>query len=93
MITFSEPDAGTAGEVTTALGGTMRALENGGAGECAEAAAKLLRALHAMAPWLAERGPGGGLAQQDASECWTEIVRALQQQLAAVADTSAASTK
>lgn len=59
----------------------MSALEGGGAGACAGAAAKLLRALHATAPRFAERGPGGGLAQQDASECWTEIIRALQARL------------
>lgn len=59
----------------------MRALENGGAGACAAAAARLLHALHAAAPRLAERGAGGQLAQQDASECWTEIVRALRMRL------------
>lgn len=59
----------------------MRALEGGGAGACAAAAARLLNALHAAAPRLAERGPGGQLAQQDASECWTEIVRALTMRL------------
>ncbi|XP_035435066.1 ubiquitin carboxyl-terminal hydrolase 14 [Spodoptera frugiperda] len=72
---------GTAGELTSALSDTMSALEGGGAGACAGAAAKLLRALHATAPRFAERGPGGGLAQQDASECWTEIIRALQARL------------
>ncbi|GBP35589.1 Ubiquitin carboxyl-terminal hydrolase 14 [Eumeta japonica] len=74
---------GTAGELTSALSDTMSALESGGAGACAGAAAKLLRALHATTPRFAERAPGGGLAQQDASECWTEIVRALQQRLPA----------
>lgn len=74
---------GSAGELTTALSETMSALEGGGAGACAGAAARLLRALHTTAPRFAERGPGGGLAQQDASECWSEIVRALQQRLPA----------
>ncbi|CAK1584301.1 unnamed protein product [Parnassius mnemosyne] len=72
---------GTAGELTAALSETMRALEGGGAGACAGAAARLLRALHAAAPRFAERGAAGGLAQQDASECWAEIVRALQTRL------------
>ncbi|CAH2042149.1 unnamed protein product, partial [Iphiclides podalirius] len=72
---------GTAGELTAALSETMRALEGGGAGACAGAAARLLRALHEAAPRFAERGAGGGLAQQDASECWSEIVRALQSRL------------
>ncbi|XP_050352637.1 ubiquitin carboxyl-terminal hydrolase 14 [Nymphalis io] len=72
---------GTAGVLTSALSETMRALEGGGAGACAAAAARLLNALHAAAPRLAERGAGGQLAQQDASECWTEIVRALRMRL------------
>ncbi|KAJ0174259.1 hypothetical protein K1T71_010405 [Dendrolimus kikuchii] len=79
---------GTAGELTSALSDTMSALEGGGAGACAGAAARLLGALHATAPRFAERSPGGGLAQQDASECWTEIVRALQQRLPAAPGTS-----
>lgn len=74
---------GTAGDLTSALSDTMTALEKGGAGACAGAAARLLSALHATAPRFAERAAGGGLAQQDASECWTEIVRALQQRLPA----------
>ncbi|XP_068620254.1 ubiquitin carboxyl-terminal hydrolase 14 [Battus philenor] len=74
---------GTAGELTSALSETMRALEGGGAGACAGAAARLLRALHESAPRFAERSAGGGLAQQDASECWSEIVRALQSRLPA----------
>ncbi|XP_050674729.1 ubiquitin carboxyl-terminal hydrolase 14 isoform X2 [Leptidea sinapis] len=72
---------GTAGHLTSALSDTVQALEEGGAGRCAAAAAKLLHALHEAAPHLAERGAGGQLAQQDASECWTEIVRALRVRL------------
>ncbi|KAI8420307.1 hypothetical protein MSG28_008836 [Choristoneura fumiferana] len=85
----SNSGGGTAGELTSALRETMSMLDGGGAGGaggaggCAGAAARLLRALHATAPRFAERQPGGGLAQQDASECWTEIVRALQQRLPA----------
>ncbi|CAH0401193.1 unnamed protein product [Chilo suppressalis] len=74
---------GSAGELTSALSETMSALERGGAGACAGAAARLLRALHEAAPRFAERAPGGGLAQQDASECWAELVRALQTRLPA----------
>lgn len=78
---FTASGGGTAGELTAALSETMRALEGGGAGACAGAAARLLRALHEAAPRFAERSSGGGLAQQDASECWSEIVRALQNRL------------
>ncbi|KPJ09569.1 Ubiquitin carboxyl-terminal hydrolase 14 [Papilio machaon] len=72
---------GTAGELTSALSDTMRTLEGGQSGACAVATAKLLHALHEAAPRFAERGAGGGFAQQDASECWSEIVRALQSRL------------
>ncbi|XP_038211277.1 ubiquitin carboxyl-terminal hydrolase 14 [Zerene cesonia] len=72
---------GTAGGLTSALSDTVRALEGGGAGSCAAAAARLLQALHDAAPRLAEWGSDGHLAQQDASECWTEIVRALRMRL------------
>ncbi|XP_077284075.1 ubiquitin specific protease 14 [Arctopsyche grandis] len=54
----------------------------------------LLASLHAAIPRFKEREPaghggaggsmgggGGGLAQQDANECWTEMVRILQQKL------------
>lgn len=54
----------------------------------------LLASLHAAIPRFKEREPashggaggsmgggGGGLAQQDANECWTELVRILQQKL------------
>ncbi|CAG4987022.1 ubiquitin carboxyl-terminal hydrolase 14 isoform X2 [Colias croceus] len=72
---------GTAGSLTSALSDTVRALDGGGAGSCAAAAARLLQALHDAAPRLAEWGSDGHLAQQDASECWTEIVRALRMRL------------
>ncbi|XP_049876628.1 ubiquitin carboxyl-terminal hydrolase 14 [Pectinophora gossypiella] len=89
LLAYDKSSAGgTAGDLTTALSETMCALEGGGAGACAGAAARLLRALHATAPRFAERGPGGGLAQQDASECWSEIVRALQQRLPAAPATA-----
>ncbi|CAG9564187.1 unnamed protein product [Danaus chrysippus] len=78
---------GTAGGLTSALSETMRSLEGGGAGACAAAAARLLHALHAAAPRLAERGAGGQLAQQDASECWTEIIRALSMRLQSTPET------
>lgn len=42
----------------------------------------LLRVLHAAFPRFAEKGQQGGFQQQDANECWTELVRMLQQKLA-----------
>jgi len=43
----------------------------------------LLQAVHTAFPRFAERGEHGVWVQQDANECWTEIVRMLQQKLPA----------
>jgi ubiquitin carboxyl-terminal hydrolase 14 len=40
-----------------------------------------LQVLHSVFPQFAEKGEGGVFQQQDANECWTQIVRLLQQQL------------
>lgn len=40
-----------------------------------------LQVLHMVFPRFAEKGENGGYQQQDANECWTEIVRSLQQKL------------
>ncbi|XP_041358082.1 ubiquitin carboxyl-terminal hydrolase 14-like [Gigantopelta aegis] len=42
-----------------------------------------LQVLHMAFPRFAEKGEHGGFQQQDANECWTEIVRSLQQKLPA----------
>lgn len=39
--------------------------------------------LHQVFPRFAEKSEHGGFQQQDANECWTEIVRMLQQKLPA----------
>ena len=41
----------------------------------------LLQVLHMTFPRFAEKGEGGGFCQQDANECWTELIRMLQQKL------------
>ena len=38
----------------------------------------MLQVLHNAFPRFAERGEGGGYQQQDANECWMEILRMLQ---------------
>jgi len=38
----------------------------------------MLQVLHTAFPRFAERGEGGGYQQQDANECWMEILRMLQ---------------
>ncbi|KAJ1524544.1 hypothetical protein ONE63_011033 [Megalurothrips usitatus] len=44
----------------------------------------LLQVLRLAFPRFAEKGAGGVFMQQDANECWTELVRMLQQKLPAV---------
>lgn len=41
----------------------------------------LLEMLHIMFPQFAEKGENGLYAQQDANECWSELVKVLQQKL------------
>lgn len=43
----------------------------------------LLQVLHMAFPRFAEKSEHGGFTQQDANECWTEMVRMLQQKLPA----------
>jgi len=43
-----------------------------------------LQVLHMVFPQFAEKGENGGYQQQDANECWTQIVRSLQQKLKAI---------
>ena len=38
----------------------------------------LLQVLHMAFPRFAERGENGGYQQQDANECWVEVLRMLQ---------------
>jgi len=40
-----------------------------------------LQVMHMVFPRFAEKGEHGSYQQQDANECWTEIVRSLQQKL------------
>ncbi|CAH1989720.1 unnamed protein product [Acanthoscelides obtectus] len=43
----------------------------------------LLQVLHMAFPRFAEKNEQGGFSQQDANECWTEMIRMLQQKLPA----------
>ncbi|XP_065667283.1 ubiquitin carboxyl-terminal hydrolase 14 isoform X2 [Hydra vulgaris] len=40
-----------------------------------------LQVLHAVFPHFAEKSEQGGFMQQDANECWTQLIRMLQQRL------------
>ncbi|GFV97051.1 ubiquitin carboxyl-terminal hydrolase 14 [Trichonephila clavipes] len=46
----------------------------------------LLQVLHMAFPRFAEKNDHGTFMQQDANECWTEIMRMLQQKLSAVSN-------
>ena len=41
----------------------------------------LVQVLHSIFPRFAEKSEHGGFQQQDANECWTEVMRMLQQRL------------
>lgn len=43
----------------------------------------LLQMMHLAFPRFAEKSEHGGFQQQDANECWTELIRMLQQKLPA----------
>ncbi|UXI17166.1 stromal membrane-associated protein 1 [Sarcoptes scabiei] len=46
----------------------------------------LLDKLHSMFPQFAEKTENGQFAQQDANECWTELIKVLQQKLRITSD-------
>merc|ERR1719244_449424 len=48
----------------------------------------LLQVLHNAFPRFAERGEGGGYQQQDANECWIEILRMLQAKVPATSNST-----
>lgn len=48
----------------------------------------MLQVLHMAYPQFAEKSEHGGYAQQDANECWTELVRCLQQKVPGVKNES-----
>lgn len=41
----------------------------------------LLQTLHMAFPQFAQTGPNGAYRQQDANECWSELLKMLQQKL------------
>ncbi|XP_022701102.1 ubiquitin carboxyl-terminal hydrolase 14-like isoform X1 [Varroa jacobsoni] len=73
-VSLAHPSAKT---ITGALRDLYRSME----GSYSTAPIVLLQALHTMFPRFAEKGEHGANMQQDANECWTEMMRMLQQQL------------
>lgn len=53
----------------------------GDAHKCLPLGRRFLASLHTKFPQFAERGAGGVLAQQDAEECWTQVLYTLKERL------------
>ncbi|CAD6238673.1 GSCOCG00008513001-RA-CDS [Cotesia congregata] len=71
--------------ITASLRDCYEGMDNG----IAFRPAVLLQVLHLAFPRFAEKSELGGYQQQDASECWTELIRMLQQKLPARVTASA----
>lgn len=52
----------------------------------------LLHCLHLAFPQFAQTGENGAYRQQDANECWSELLKMLQQKLPAIKQTGPEST-
>ncbi|XP_048762249.1 ubiquitin carboxyl-terminal hydrolase 14-like [Ostrea edulis] len=68
----------TADSITAALRDLYNSMDKTGA---AIPPIIFLQVLHMAYPQFAEKSEHGGFAQQDANECWTEVVRCLQQKV------------
>ncbi|XP_062583237.1 ubiquitin carboxyl-terminal hydrolase 14-like [Saccostrea cucullata] len=68
----------TADSITAALRDLYSSMDKTGA---AIPPIIFLQVLHMAYPQFAEKSEHGGFAQQDANECWTEVVRCLQQKV------------
>jgi ubiquitin carboxyl-terminal hydrolase 14 len=75
------PGGGVPSDAPLAITAALRDLYNTMDKKIAIPPLLLLQAVHSAFPRFAERGEGGVWAQQDANECWTELVRMLQQKL------------
>lgn len=68
----------TADSITAALRDLYNSMDKAGA---AIPPMIFIQVLHMAYPQFAEKSEHGGFAQQDANECWTEVVRCLQQEV------------
>ncbi|KAK7582471.1 hypothetical protein V9T40_013916 [Parthenolecanium corni] len=73
------------GDISQSIVASIRDLYSGMEKGPAKHPIILLQMLHTAFPRFAERGTGGTYVQQDANECWTELIRMLQQKLPSVA--------
>jgi len=76
---LAPPDAAAAARLARAAGQAFTALEAARGGTVEPS--PLLAALRARFPQFAQAGPGGVPAQQDAEECWSQLLFALRDAL------------
>lgn len=77
-LTLSEVDG--AQNLTVAMRDVMQMMDK----EAVVTPIVLVQVLHLIFPRFAEKSEQGGFVQQDANECWVEILRVLQQKLPAL---------
>lgn len=63
--------------ITTALRGVFEQMN----GNNTVTPIMLLQTMHTAFPQFAQAGENGGYRQQDANECWSELLKVLQQKL------------
>lgn len=81
---FEEPSAPAAQSITSVLKKTFERMESGGTA----IPMLLLETLHTNFPQFAQPGENGAYRQQDANECWCELMKLLQQKLPPKGDVS-----
>ncbi|KAL5281160.1 USP14 family protein [Megaselia abdita] len=77
LKSFEEPSASSSQSITSVLKKTFARMETGGTA----IPMILLETLHANFPQFAQTGENGAYRQQDANECWCELLKLLQQKL------------
>ncbi|XP_063972812.1 ubiquitin carboxyl-terminal hydrolase 14 isoform X2 [Diachasmimorpha longicaudata] len=82
---ISLPSLGPAQCITASLRNLYEAMDKG----ASLRPIVLVQMMHLAFPRFAEKSEHGGFQQQDANECWTELVRMLQQKLPAEANPNA----
>jgi len=78
LTRFSQSVSITGGDVSVNMTAALRDLYKTMDGGQTVPPLILLQVLHMAFPLFAERGEGGGYQQQDANECWMEVLRMLQ---------------
>ncbi|KAJ8879822.1 hypothetical protein PR048_020430 [Dryococelus australis] len=86
-VMLSSGSAAPAQSITAAVRDLFEAMERG----ASIPPIILLQVLHVAFPRFAEKSENGGFQQQDANECWTEMVRMLQQKLPATSPSNSKS--